>query len=195
MASQKLSADLDFLTDAAHLLRQTAPETSAHLMRQRAELMYRNGLAQHETQDQHVCGACGHIMIPGQKTELKLDGCARPKSEQRTRLKRSAAKVPCKRAGPTKSITCGLCRQVTRICLPRPEAAHRQKRPQQAGAINNKPNVAASGLFEQKATAHTANAANASSKKRAKNRKGGLQALLAGQNKSSSSLSLADFMR
>jgi hypothetical protein len=36
--------------------------------------------------------------------------------------------------------------------------------------------------------------ANASSKKRAKNRKAGLQALLSGQQRQSNSLSLADFM-
>ncbi|KAG5979270.1 hypothetical protein E4U55_005348 [Claviceps digitariae] len=199
MASQRLSAELSFLTDAAHLLRQTAPETSAHLMRQRAELMYHNGLAQQETQSQHVCGACGHIMIPGQKTALKLHGSPRPRAGKRTGLKRSSMATAPPKGGPTKSIMCGLCRQITRISLPPPEAVRRRKRPQalaisssSSSSSNKMTNVAVSGLHAQKPTATTA---NASSKKRAKNRKGGLQALLAGQqHKSSSSLSLADFM-
>ncbi|QPG97875.1 hypothetical protein C2857_006964 [Epichloe festucae Fl1] len=181
MASQRLAADLDFLTDAAHLLRQTAPETSAHLMRQRADLMYHNGLAQHELHRQHVCDACGHIMIPGQKTTLKLDG--------RRSMDKAAS------TGPVKSITCGHCKRATRISLPAPEAVSRRKTPQ-APAINKKTNMPVmpvSGLHDQKPAS---NASNASSKKRAKNRRGGLQALLSGQQqKSSKSLSLADFVK
>ncbi|KAG5916783.1 hypothetical protein E4U42_007513 [Claviceps africana] len=201
MASQKLAADLDFLTDAAHLVRQTAPETSAHLMRQRAELMHHSGLVRHETQGQHVCGACGHIMIPGQGTELRLDGRVRPPSERRRRgRKRSTAKAPLLNGGPTKSFACGLCRRSTRIRLPAPAAVQRRKRRPQARAAagDEKKKAAGPGLRDDKSTAKTANTAetaNASSRKRTKNRKGGLQALLAGQqHKASSSLSLADFM-
>ncbi|KAG6203669.1 hypothetical protein E4U35_004102 [Claviceps purpurea] len=183
MTSQKLSTDLRFLTDAAHLLRQTAPETSAYLMRSRAGLMHHNGLAQHETQRQHVCGACGHIMIPGQQSKLTLERCPRSKAPgKRTGSERNAAKASSMtKEGPTKSITCGLCKRITCIRLPPPQAVHRQKKPQTRAAVL--------GLDDHKPTA------NASSKKRAKNRKGGLQALLAGQqNKPGSSLSLADFM-
>ncbi|KAG5931089.1 hypothetical protein E4U53_001952 [Claviceps sorghi] len=201
MASQKLAADLGFLTDAAHLLRQTAPETSAHLMRQRAELMHHSGLARHETQGQHVCGACGHIMIPGQGTELKLDGRARlpwERGRRRRGLKHSTVTAPLLKGGPTKSIACGLCRRSTRIRLPPPEPVQRRKRPQARAVPGDKTKAAGSELRDDKSTANTANAANAanaSSRKRAKNRKGGLQALLAGQqHKAGSSLSLADFM-
>lgn len=193
MASQRLAADLDFLTDAAHLLRQTAPETSAHLMRQRADLMHHNGLAQNELHRQHVCDACGHIMIPGQKTTLKLDGRPYPGIRKRGETKRSMDKAAS--TGPIKSITCGHCKRATRISLPAPEAVSRRKTPQ-APAINKKtdmPVMRVSGLHDQKPAS---NASNASSKKRAKNRKGGLQALLSGQQqKSSNSLSLADFMK
>ncbi|KAG6030533.1 hypothetical protein E4U41_007804 [Claviceps citrina] len=186
MARQKLPADLGFLTDAAHLLRQAAPETSAYLMRQRAELMHLNGLAQHETQRQHVCGACGHIMMPGQGTELKLERRPRPRAEKRTERKGGVDRAP-SRAGPTKSITCGHCRRITRISLPPPDAVQRRKKPQTPAAARAEGAVPAP--HAQKATA------NASSKKRAKGRKGGLQALLSGQqHKASNSLSLADFM-
>ncbi|KAG5974571.1 hypothetical protein E4U58_002845 [Claviceps cyperi] len=190
MTSQRLSTDLGFLTDAAHLLRQTAPETSAYLMRSRAELMHHNGLAQHETQRQHVCGACGHIMIQGQQSKLTLERCPRSKAPgKRTGSERSAAKASTMtKQGPAKSIICGLCKRITRIRLPPPQAVHRRKKLQMRAAGNNS-NVAVPELDDHKPTA------NASSKKRAKNRKGGLQALLAGQqNKPGSSLSLADFM-
>ncbi|KAM4060104.1 RNAse P rpr2/Rpp21/SNM1 subunit domain-containing protein [Hirsutella rhossiliensis] len=69
MASSQLTASLDFLTDAAHLLRGAAPETSAHLMRHRADLLSHANVPQHELQRQHVCSACGHIMIHGQAPE------------------------------------------------------------------------------------------------------------------------------
>ncbi|KAL3959894.1 hypothetical protein ACCO45_005011 [Purpureocillium lilacinum] len=172
---QQLARDLDFLTDAAHLLRETAPDASAHFMRHRADLMFHNNLDQHELQRQHVCSACGHIMIPGLgETTLRLQ---RLKSRQQdwkkrsTGAARSRVEEPAAAQGPSKELTCGRCHRVTRA-----SAAKRTEQP---------PVTAAS----VKATA------NASSKKRAKNRKGGLQALLAGQQKPAPSLSLADFMK
>ncbi|KID98006.1 DUF866 domain protein, partial [Metarhizium majus ARSEF 297] len=187
MALDELSAGLNYLTDAAHLLRQTAPETSAHLTRQRDDLMLHNNLTQHEVQRQHVCGACGHIMIPGDKTLLKLE------PREIHRLRRQAASQKKKRqekpntasSGPTKLISCGHCGRDTTISLPAPEAATRRKISRASAAKETVP----AEPQNQKMTA------NASSKKRAKNRKGGLQALLsAQQQKSATSLSLADFM-
>lgn len=187
MASDELSAGLNYLIDAAHLLRQKAPETSAHLMRQRDDLMLHNNLTQHEVQRQHVCGACGHIMIPGDKTLLKLE------PREIHRLRRQAASQKKKKqdkpnaapSGPTKSISCGHCGRDTTISLPAPEAATRRKISRASAAKKTVP----AEPQNQKMTA------NASSKKRAKNRKGGLQALLsAQQQKSATSLSLADFM-
>ncbi|KAK2589436.1 hypothetical protein QQS21_012887 [Conoideocrella luteorostrata] len=184
MASQQVSADVTYLTDAAHLLRQTAPETSAHLMRQRADLMYHNDLDQHEVQRQHVCGACGHIMIPGEKTLLKLEPRKVQKGSKKPTTRQSHDKPAL--VGPTKIITCGFCNAVTKISLPAPEAAARRSNLKSRTAKRNP----ATGPQEQKL------AANASSKKRAKNRKGGLQALLSGQQqKRDGSLSLMDFMK
>ncbi|OAQ61024.1 PAP2 domain-containing protein [Pochonia chlamydosporia 170] len=189
MASDQLSVGLDYLTDAAHILRQTAPETSAHLMLQRNELMFHNHLAQHEVQRQYVCGACGHIMIPGDNTALVLE--ARQPLNLRKRTASTKGKEQPKSAasgskGPTKTITCGHCSRVTNISLPAPEAVT-HRRTTRASAIKKTLPVESQN---QKTTA------NASSKKRAKNRKGGLQALLSGQQqKSTNSLSLADFMR
>ncbi|GAO16545.1 uncharacterized protein UV8b_06177 [Ustilaginoidea virens] len=186
MASQHISAGIAYLTDAAHLLYQTAPETSAHLMKQRNDLMLRNGLAQHPVQRQHVCGACGHIMIPGlgtSTTSLKLEArkSRRGGKEAATNKEQDGS---AERGGPTQVITCGLCTRVTRTELPAPEPVVRRKAGRPSSTPANK-----AGPSDRKMTA------NASTKKRARSRKGGLQALLAGQQqKSTSSLSLADFM-
>ncbi|CAK7201961.1 hypothetical protein SEUCBS139899_004677 [Sporothrix eucalyptigena] len=72
------SAQLRFLTDAAHLMRQAAPKTSAHLMSRRIDLASTPqatdvaaatapiaALPQTDTQRQHVCTSCGLILIPG----------------------------------------------------------------------------------------------------------------------------------
>uniref|UniRef100_L2GFH1 Duf866 domain protein n=1 Tax=Colletotrichum fructicola (strain Nara gc5) TaxID=1213859 RepID=L2GFH1_COLFN len=162
-----LPAHLNFLNDAAHLLRASAPETSAHLMSHHNELMFLNDVEQNDVRRQHVCGACGHIMIPGQGTTLKME------TERALRKKRRAVKATdskvrdeVTRSGMRKLFACGNCNTTTKISLP------------------PAPPVPAS--------------ANSSSKKRAKNRKAGLQALLSQAKTSSSSgrsLSLADFAR
>jgi hypothetical protein len=193
MASDQLKTGLLYLTDAAHLLRQTAPETSAHLMRQRDDLMFHNKLAQHELQRQHVCGACGHIMIPGDGSSLKLRPQPRLRNRRRKQVAQASQAASRKdqetpkstTTGPAKIISCGHCKRVTEISLPAPETAMRRKALRASADKKMAPTVSQ----KPKLTA------NANSKKRAKNRKGGLQALLSGQQqRPTNSLSLADFM-
>ncbi|KAK5997906.1 hypothetical protein PT974_00272 [Cladobotryum mycophilum] len=180
MASAELTASLSYLTDAAHLLRTTAPETSAHLMSQQASLLYHNDIVPSDVQRQHVCGACGHIMIPGQGATLKLE------TQKALRRKNIAKKkIVTPSTGPSKVISCGFCDRVTKITLPVAERATRRKVTKAPTFSQNKPRAA-----EPQAPT----TANASSKKRAKGRKAGLQALLSGQRQSNS-LSLADFMQ
>ncbi|KAL6861011.1 hypothetical protein J3F83DRAFT_747054 [Trichoderma novae-zelandiae] len=182
---------ITFLTDAAHLLRIAAPETSAHLLSQRAALLYSADLAPSDLERQHVCAACGHIMIPGQGTRLKLETlrASRQKTSTSRALKipTSTRKTqpPAKTPQRSKAFTCGLCARVTRIPLPAPEPATRQK----AAKAKARMQKATENVESQKPAT-----ANASSKKRAKNRKAGLQALLSGQQRQSNPLSLADFM-
>ncbi|CAK7225803.1 hypothetical protein SBRCBS47491_006013 [Sporothrix bragantina] len=72
------SAQMRFLTDAAHLMRQTAPRTSAHLMSRRIDLASTSqaaavaagttpiaALPQTDIQRQHDCTSCGLILVPG----------------------------------------------------------------------------------------------------------------------------------
>ncbi|PHH61511.1 hypothetical protein CDD81_302 [Ophiocordyceps australis] len=177
MDSSQLAAKLSFLTDAAHLLRNSVPVASAHLMRQRAERMQQANLDQHELQQQHVCRACGHIMIPGRGSELSLKPPRHASSPRRKRRRHPKPRTKAAEAprGPTKALTCGLCF----------DKCHTQLAPPSAPAVRR-----------SSVGANTTKPPNAStSKKRARMRKSGLEALLAGQEQKSkaASLSLADF--
>ncbi|KAI1813625.1 hypothetical protein GGS20DRAFT_468660 [Poronia punctata] len=200
MASDPLPATLSFLTDAAHLLLAASPETSAHLMSQRNALMFHNDVDQPDVQRQHVCGCCGHIMIPGQGDLLKMDS-TKSGRKRNTSVAKSKGKDLPRKNGCRKTLTCSKCGRYTRIDIPAPPHITRRQFKQQIKAtttgIGTQPKLAnlptaAPGEVPNKTTA------NASSKKRAKNRKQGLQALL--QNSSISKpqglgLSLADFMQ
>ncbi|KAB5582566.1 hypothetical protein GE09DRAFT_1211207 [Coniochaeta sp. 2T2.1] len=193
MTASETATHLNYLNDAAHLLAFTAPETSSYLMRQRNGLMFANEIELSATQRQHVCGACGRIMIPGQNSTLKLKN---EMASSRKRGKRPAGsaigKAPAvprrdAQAGLSKIFTCNNCGRYTKVQLPAPVPISRKK----PSAVVTK-------------TVETAKqppaSANASSKKRAKNRKAGLQALLSqaggsGGAKSGLGLSLSDFMK
>ncbi|OIW27498.1 hypothetical protein CONLIGDRAFT_434403 [Coniochaeta ligniaria NRRL 30616] len=191
MSASETATHLTYLNDAAHLLAFSAPETSAYLMTQRNGLMLANELEQSATQKQHACGACGRIMILGQNSTLKLENEKAPRSKRKHDAsairKAHAVLKPGTHAGPIKVFTCENCDRYTRVQLPAPAPISRKK-----------PSVVVMKTIE---TAKQPPSANASSKKRAKNRKAGLQALLnqsqAGSNggRSGLGLSLSDFMQ
>ncbi|KAH6648803.1 hypothetical protein BKA67DRAFT_538815 [Truncatella angustata] len=203
-ANETLTASLSFMTDAAHLLAQVAPETSAHLMSQRNALMFHNNLEQSETQRQHVCGSCGHIMIPGRGSLIKLEG---EKASRKHNNRKGAKKQP--RPSETtkhKVLTCGNCGQYTNISFLSPPSVSRSrnKLKQNARRLRSRnqagppsPAVRPPPLISAPEPAKAS--VNANSKKRAKNRKQGLQALLqqsqASTTKSGLGLSLTDFMK
>ncbi len=218
MATDTLPPSLGFLTDAAHLLATTSPEISAHLMTQRNSLMFDHDLQQSDIQRQHVCGCCGHILIPGRGSELKLETnktLLRRKKQKSQKKTEHATKTAAEPEADTemrsahkirKCFRCGMCGRSTAIVIP-PAAAPVPRRP-------SKPPTKIPGVHTHQSSipAHTSAArhvsvepgpssANASSKKRAKSRKQGLQALLQ-QSQSSSSqaqgglgLSLSDFLK
>ncbi|KAK4227555.1 hypothetical protein QBC38DRAFT_363798 [Podospora fimiseda] len=174
-----LTETLNFLTDAGHLLAHTSPEISGYLMSQRSGLMLENGLEQSEVQRQHVCDRCGHTMIGNQSI---VDF----KSFKKIKKKKSEPR----KFGPTKIITCGRCDLKTQIKIPAPAPISKRI------VKNQKTTKATPSLLDVSQDSQKANS-NANSKKRAKSRKAGLQALLE-QSKSSRpaglGLSLADFM-
>ncbi|KAL2684809.1 hypothetical protein Neosp_005900 [[Neocosmospora] mangrovei] len=184
MALSELPGTVDFLTDAAHLLRMTAPETSAHLMSVRGQLLFQQGIPSSDIQRQHVCGRCGLIMIPGRGSTLKVD--ARKAIRRKAEGAKSTKSTPevSQPLGPFKVFHCNSCQQDTKISLPPPGPATRRK-----AAIQSKVKKAV-------APEPLKPTANASSKKRAKNRKAGLQALLSGQKQQTANpLSLSHFMK
>jgi hypothetical protein len=194
MAAQELPATRRFLTDAAHLLATTAPETSAYLMSRRNDLMFEHEMPLADKQREHVCTCCGHIILPGKGSHLQVKSEGRPDKKKT----RSARKTP--GSGPAKVVTCGHCGRLTSIKLPAPTPISRRKlkveKAARASGLGASSSLSASTSTE--ATSHKASS-NASSKKRAKSRKAGLQALLDQSNASRNSrpglgLSLADFM-
>ncbi|KAJ4261512.1 hypothetical protein NW762_006937 [Fusarium torreyae] len=187
MALSELPGTIDFLTDAAHLLRTIAPETSSHLMSHRGQLLQQYGIALSDVQRQHTCGACGLIMIPGQEATLKID--ARKSIRGKTKAAKSGGsstpKPPSETQGPCKVFHCNNCQRDTDISLPAPGPAIRRK-----AAAQSKVKKASAPIEAPKQTS------NASSKKRARNRKVGLQALLSGQKQQATNpLSLSNFMK
>jgi RNase P subunit RPR2 len=191
-SAAEITPTLEYLTDAAHLLQTTAPGTSAHLMSQRGELMWQRDISLSEVQRQHVCGACGNIMIPGNTSALRLDA-----RRARYTSKKSKANLqkPEKRGVKdlTKVIQCKRCDRKTKTNIdPVPRSKATNKPTLRAATHQAEPSADSP---PPKATSASAQS-NASSKKRAKNRKAGLQALLSGQQQQKSkSLSLADFMQ
>jgi len=190
MALSELPGTVDFLTDAAHLLRTTAPETSAYLMSQRGNLLSQHGVSVSDIQRQHVCGGCGLIMIPGQGATLKLD--PRKRIQKKTKGAKSGTystpRTNQEPKGPCKILHCNNCQRDTRISLPAPGPAVRRKTVQ---TKVNKTSAPAPAPVEPAKPS-----TNASSKKRAKNRKAGLQALLSGQKQQAANpLSLSHFMK
>ncbi|KAI0424964.1 hypothetical protein F5Y09DRAFT_118894 [Xylaria sp. FL1042] len=211
MAADPLPSTLSFLTDAAHLLVSVSPETSAHLMSQRNSLMFENGLDQSDVQRQRVCGCCGHIMIAGRGDELAIDSSKAGHSKRRrgNKQKVASASSSSPRSGCRKTWTCGKCGRYTTIKLPPPDRTPKRRFKQTTSRPTNIVGGAAADAPPPATTTTTAVAsssepttrvsANASSKKRAKNRKQGLQALLQQSSNSKSNsglgLSLADFMQ
>jgi len=198
MSSTEFTAALNFLTDAGHLLATAAPETSAFLMRQRGALMFENDLLQSDIQRQHVCSCCGHIMVPGNGSTLKIENKKglekRSRPVRRPKKRRQDAAPP---SGPTKVLTCGHCGTLTRISLPPPTPISRRK-------MKKEETTAGSSTLAQTTSLDTppqqVATANSNSKRRAKSRKAGLQALLDQKHTAQNSrpglgLSLADFMK
>ena len=246
MALDTLPASLSFLTDASHLLATTSPEISAHLMTQRNSFMFHHDLQQSEMQRQHVCGCCGHIMIPGRGSTLKLETSKTLRKKKTTTQSQSSKRgknieqpemnstsrpeteTPHK---TRKRIECGKCGRVTSMAIPPspPISRGRQKLaakrrltsptaetqtqnkhrklvssmdpglPGNATSRDGKADTKTAAPVEQ--PAKPSSSANASSKKRAKSRKQGLQALLQQSQSANSTaqgglgLSLSDFLK
>lgn len=222
MVAPELAPQLRFLTDAAHLLSASAPETSAFLMSRRSSLLVENDVPVSEAQRQHVCSCCGHIMVPGQGSKLKFetDKALQVRTKRQPNAKgvsaATAGEKRCSRSGISKVFTCGNCGRYTKLSLPGPQPISRTSRTkalqkktsgvtkaqgQVQSQVQNPVQVRGQAQVPQpEPEASKPASANANSKKRAKNRKAGLQALLDQRQGSTTpssgfGLSLSDFMK
>lgn len=197
---------VNYLTDAAHLLRTVAPESAAHLMSTRQHVMYHHDLAVSDVQRQHVCFACGNIMIPGDESTCRIQGRrAQSRSRQTTyggqRAKRRQPSSQGSTRYKVKTISCGRCQRLTKIPIDtwtptaRPKQGRGNKAKSQVQMQDSNRSQRPNTVKETQPVEDPKPSANANSKKRAKNRKAGLQALLAGQQQKSNPLSLADFRK
>ncbi|KFX98157.1 hypothetical protein O988_04489 [Pseudogymnoascus sp. VKM F-3808] len=190
-AAGALSAQLKYLTDAAHLMAFTAPNCSSHLMSRCNLMMFSNEIDQSDTRRRHVCGGCGNIMIPGWTSTVNNEVQRPPKSRKTLKRKASAITQATERS---MVYTCNRCKRETRHVintapLPRVDPRRAAQPRLASGEGPERP----SSTTQSQAGTPTAPSANASSKKRAKSRKqGGLQALLA-KNKEASHSSGSGF--
>ncbi|KKY36497.1 putative rnase p rpr2 rpp21 snm1 subunit domain-containing protein [Diaporthe ampelina] len=201
MVPSDLGPQLQFLTDAAHLLSASSPETSAFLMSKRTSLLVDHDVPVADHQRQHVCSCCGHIMVPGQGSDLKIGADRSLKDRVRKQPKAqgapAAATSSSQKPGVSKVFTCGKCSRYTKLQLPAPKPLKARRR----SKMVDRQRVVPQDKRPAATTEPARLSANASSKKRAKNRKAGLQALLdqrSGQSSGASSglgLSLSDFMK
>lgn len=189
MNLEHIPGTANYLINAAHLLRITAPDASAHLMSHMNQLLDEHGVYRSEAQLQHACGGCGAISITSWGT-MNTD-TPKPSRRKAKRLasrstgagSSSGSTEASKTTNKYRTMHCVRCQRDTIITLTPPGRASRLKakkptnikRP--AAQDTPKPTV------------------NSSSKKRAKNRKAGLQALLSGQKQAASPLSLSHFMK
>jgi len=183
MNSPEQSARLRYLNDAAHLLMTMAPTTSKYLMSRCNSLIFDSGLERSESQRRQTCGACGTIMVTSWEATVQV---------QSQRSRRNSSKTQKVAPNPTKEVVynCDSCGKKTHFKLP-PAAAKRK------AVVRGGQKTAA--LQQGKLQPSQIVTASSSSKKRAKARKGGLEALLAskkatGAQQPSFSLDLMDFM-
>ncbi|APA08507.1 hypothetical protein SS1G_02207 [Sclerotinia sclerotiorum 1980 UF-70] len=194
MADIELAARLRYLNESAHFLATSAPTTSKYLMSQCNYLMFEHEIEQPESRKRQSCGACGTIMILGWEGKLEV--------KSQSSNKKRYHKKPAVASSEQKAViyTCGSCSKKTRHRLgPAPVVSRSEMSTIQRGGVSKNGSVPAQSSTTTNITVTPST--NASSKKRAKNRKlGGLGALLAKQKASEASssgfgLDLMDLMK
>ncbi|KAF7892000.1 hypothetical protein EAF00_008302 [Botryotinia globosa] len=194
MADLELAARLRYLNESARFLAKSAPTTSKYLVSQCNSLMFDHEIEQPELSKRGSCSACGSIMILGSEGKLEVRSQSLKKKPIRNRAKGVS------RVEKAMIYTCGSCNKMTRHRLDPAPVASRFKHGAVQHGVVSKPNPLPAQNLPTASTIGTPST-NASSKKRAKNRKlGGLGALLAKQKASQTGspgfgLDLIDLMK
>jgi RNase P subunit RPR2 len=185
---------LEFLKEAAQLLYVTSPASSATLGAARNKLLEERNIdieapaKEWNALRREVCGACGNLMLPGWTCEVTRE--LRPRGSME-RTKEEAFKTSRKEKDLVYS--CLRCHRRTVQPLPLAPVRRSRKEKRSIKVQKTDPAVNASNLADKNKEVKSA---NASSKQRAKARKGGLQAMLAkSKTQTSKGLDLMDFMQ
>jgi RNase P subunit RPR2 len=181
-------ARLKFLKEAAQLLYVTSPSSSATLGAARNKLIEERDLDIEASRKEwnalrrEVCGACGNLMLPGWSCEVTRELRPMPKKKDSTKKSRREKDVV---------YSCLRCHRRTVQPLPTAPVRRLRKETRSIKAQKTEPTAAAPSTAHENKEVKSA---NASSKQRAKARKGGLQAMLAKSKTHSKGLDLMDFM-
>lgn len=186
-----------FLKEAAYLLSARAPAASAVIGAARIKLLETDELdsTKFSTKDEEAmrretCGACGNLMVPGWSCDITQaphqTGAVTSKKQNFGHPRRHEADI---------IYTCLRCNRETKQPLSWKNPARKSKTKNKR--ITTADPAARRDESQREDAAKVVKSVNASSKQRAKARKGGLQALLS-QSKTqekSKGLNLMDFMQ
>lgn len=185
-----------YLQEAARILAISSPAVSAELGATRIRLLEERNADLEATPKERdalrreLCCACGNLMLPGWSCGVAQE--RRPADP--TKKKKGDAIEKKSRCESDLVYTCLRCHRKTTKNLPLPPA----RRTQIAGRVSKIHRPAPTDDAGKTETNKGVKTANASSKQRAKARKGGLQAMLAKsktQGSASQGLDLMDFMQ
>ncbi|KAL9610113.1 MAG: hypothetical protein Q9167_005159 [Letrouitia subvulpina] len=177
MTSATVDARLRYLNDAAFLYASSAPETAAHLMQSRFSVAEFYDRTSKDPQPPNVCLACGAIMIPG---------CNARHTIRNSPTRRNKKSRPVQSTPPLDQkqmqVECLTCRRTTETPLQAPQQEQRSRTSVSKLDASKYPNMVVSEASDPSSLkqnrAGRPPLANSASKKRAKTRKLGLQAVL-----------------
>ena len=193
MVSASANARFSFLEEAARHYARTDPSTSAHLNLQNKIEAETQSITQPKKDGSEYCKACGTLRLLGVNTKISIVS-DRPKGSKLKKSFKSRSSALRVVLQPTKHLItkCLICHRYDKRLLKSQEPKSKRSAlatsvvPPQAGT-----------MFQQPKDTTDSVAKNASSKQRARARKGGLQALLQREKQApaDTGLNLMDFMR
>ncbi|KAI4165534.1 MAG: hypothetical protein LQ342_000946 [Letrouitia transgressa] len=177
MTNAAIDARLRYLNAAAHLCASSAPETAAHLMQERFSIAQFYDRTSKDLKLPNACQACGTIMIPGRSSRHTVSNILTPPNKK----SRQAQSTP-PSDQKQMQIECLTCRRITKTPLQAPKLDPRSRTSSSKLDASTNPKMAVSEVSDPSSPkqnlAGRPPSANLASKKRAKARKLGLQAVL-----------------
>jgi hypothetical protein len=183
-----LPLSLQFLKSAASLMAQRAPSSAAQLGATYNELMFANEMRLSDDQRREICGGCGGLSTREspcliEETVNRSESSAKEGASNKSKNLSKQAHTPfAKRLDASSVYVCQRCRRKTQLSISSTQhrsTLHRDSSTRSLSKDSASSSAVPPGLPVSSFAKPTATSASVSSKKRAKSRKGGLQALLA----------------